>query len=427
MKKFKLIAVLILFSLSTAIAQEPLQVFGFVQPYFNNYSSRYGDPGPPEGEEDVNYNTMGISQMNLFFAKDFGDDFSAFVNFELINNFSSDRGFGAFNLQEAYLFWDAADYAKIKFGMVIPRFNQLYEIYNRTPLLPFVFRPKLYETNQGNLVDIFDYLPQKSLLHINGLLPVGPFKIDYAAYINYPTNGFFSSESNDLIPGYVAYGQSAVDYLGFGGRLGIKHDYFSIGASAGIDKENRRAYLPSVVKKYSAYLDEETILAYSTDETNLGDLDRFRLGLDFTFQYKNLIISAEYLNLTSDLSDANKQILADWNSADPYFVGKDFDKNFYYAMLQYNINEKFYAYAMYDYLNDNSDPFFFGEDGYGGYSIGGGFNINSSVVLKAQFNQNTAAFDVQEMDKNNDGTVDKGEDVRDFFDTWITVGASISF
>ena len=408
-------------------AQDELQVFGYAQPYFNTYSSEYGEPGPPQGEENFSYFTMGISQLNLFFQKGFGDDFSAFINFELVNNYSSDRGFGGFSLQEAYLKWNYSDELKVKFGMLIPAFNQLYEIYNKTPLLPYVFRPKLYETNQGNLVDVFSFLPQKALVQASGVLNAGDVKIDYAAYLNYPTNGFFSSKDNDLIPGYVAFGQSAVKYVGAGGRLGFRYDKLNIGVSAGIDKENRRNYRQTVYQKYSYYLDDSTAAVYADDNTSLGDLNRFRLGFDLSFTIGAFTLSGEYLNVKSDVPSSSQEILDQWNTEDPYFLGKGFDKSFYYGSLLYNISDKFFAYAMYDYMQDEADPFFFGEDGYGGYSFGGGYNLNDYVVFKVQYITNKAKFDVQEIDNNGNGTVEAKEDVRDFIDHWFAVGVSISF
>lgn len=422
-----LFSLLFLFAATSINAQEEISIFGYAQPYFNAFSSAYGEPGPPAGEEDQNYFTMGISQLNLFFQKDFGDDFSSFVNFELINNYSSDRGFGAFNLQEAYLRWNLADELKFKFGMVIPVFNQMYEIYNKTPLLPYIFRPKLYETNQGNLVDIFSFLPQKALVQASGVFNVSGVKIDYAAYINYPTNGFISSEKNDLIPGYVAFGQPAVNYLGFGGRVGIRYNKLNVGVSLGVDKDNRRNYRQTVYQKYSSYLDDSTASVYDNDDTNLGDLNRFRLGADVSFTLGDFTLSGEYLQVKTDVPSESKTILTQWNSEDPYFIGKGFDKSFYYVSLLYNLSDKFFFYGMYDMMQDESDPFFFGEDGYGGISFGGGYNLNDYVVLKVQYLVNSAKFDVQELDKNGDGIVAAKEDIRDFNDYWLSVGASISF
>ena len=429
MKKSFLLFFLLLISLTqiSLKAQDDLEVFGYAQPYFNSYSSEYGEPGPPEGEENYKYYTMGISQLNLFFKKGFGDDFSAFINFELVNNYSSDRGFGGFSLQEAYLRWNYSDELKVKFGMLIPTFNQLYEIYNKTPLLPYVFRPKLYETNQGNLVDVFSFLPQKALVQASGVLNAGDVKFDYAAYLNFPTNGFFSSEDNDLIPGYVAYGQSAVKYLGVGGRLGFRYDKLNVGVSAGVDKENRRNYRQTVYQKYNYYLDDSTSAVYANDETSLGDLNRFRLGFDLSFTLGDFTLSGEYLSVKTDIPTSSQEILNQWNADDPYFIGKGFDKSFYYGSLLYNISDKFFAYAMYDYMQDEADPFFFGEDGYGGYSFGGGYNLNDYVVFKVQYVTNNAKFDVQEIDYNGDGTVEAKEDVRDFIDHWFAIGISISF
>ena len=107
------------------MAQNTIDIYGYVQSsylFFHNYYN----PFPPSGEANYTYHNMGINQLNLFFAKDFGDDFSSFINFEFVNNYSSDKGFGSFNLSEAYIKWDYRDFLKLKFGMVIPQFNALF-------------------------------------------------------------------------------------------------------------------------------------------------------------------------------------------------------------------------------------------------------------------------------------------------------------
>jgi hypothetical protein len=155
---------------------------------------------------------------------------------------------------------------KVKFGVVIPQFNAMYEIYNKTPLLPYIIRPKLYEANAGNTYDLFDMLPQKALIHLNGTVPVKDMVFEYALYAGNPPNNFIFTANNPVImPSYVAYGQSAVDYVSYGGRVGITNDYLRAGVSISGDKENQRQYVTSS----------------STGATaDLGDLNRMRFGAD---------------------------------------------------------------------------------------------------------------------------------------------------
>ncbi|HRI48291.1 MAG TPA: hypothetical protein PK559_14380, partial [Ignavibacteriaceae bacterium] len=403
--KMNKIKVLFLLAVFTALpelgfAQDGLQVFGFTQAYYTSFSNTW-TPAPPAGEEDYKYNHMGIGQLNLLFNNNFGDDFSAFINFELTNNYSSSKGFGSFNLQEAYFKWDGPDYLKVKFGSVIPQFNGLYQVYNKTPLMPFLVRPKLYEVNMENLVDIFDILPQKALLHINGTFPLEKASIEYSAFLTNPVNKFISSPNNDLIPGYVSYGQSAVNYVGLGGRLGFNYGGFNVGVSVSADKDNKRRFISDV----------------NGNEVDLGDLLRTRLGFDFDFNFAGFNLKGEYLKVSSKVTSDIQDSLNAWNNADPYYIGNSFDKEFYYVLLQYNITEKLFAYTMYDYLTDKVDPFFFGLEGYYGIHVGGGYNLNDNIVLKAQYILNFAKYDV--------GTV--VDPVRDFRENNFSIGASIMF
>lgn len=391
---------LFIFISQTAMAQNTIDIYGYVQSsylFFHNYYN----PFPPSGEANYTYHNMGINQLNLFFAKDFGDDFSSFINFEFVNNYSSDKGFGSFNLSEAYIKWDYRDFLKLKFGMVIPQFNALFEIYNRTPLLPYVVRPKLYDATSGNLVDIFDILPQKALIQIYGSIPVESTNLEYALFAGNPPNSFLSSPNNNLLPGYVAYGQSAVNYISFGGRIGIRTSNIRLGVSASFDKDNRRNFIKNSLG----------------DSVNLGDLNRYRLGSDLYFKLGNFELSAEYLITKTKVSSDLQDSLDTWNASDPYFIGKSFDKTFYYATLLYNVSSKIFVYIMYDYLNDSVNPYYFGLDGYYGYHLGGGYYLNDNILFKIQYFKNFGRFD----------TGEAVIPIRNYYENNVAVGVSIIF
>ncbi len=58
-------------------------------------------------------------------------------------------------------------------------------------------------------------------------------------------------------------------------------------------------------------------------------------------------------------------------------------KYFYYGLLNYDFNEKFFGYAGYDYLKDHSfTPLSYGLEAY---TFGGGFRPHNNVVVKAQY------------------------------------------
>lgn len=386
---------------SFTFAQSDLEIFGFAQTSFSHFESWYSQPIDPDFDEEHVYNFMGIGQLNIMMAKQFNPEFSAFVNFEFINDYSSDKGFGSFNLQEAYIRWDYRDFMKVKFGMLIPKFNNLYEIYNRTPLLPYLIRPKAYEANWGNLIDVFDFLPQKALIQIDGNIPTGPVTLQYAVWAGNPPSSLISSSENDLIPGYTAYGQSAINFMSFGGRVGVINSYLKAGVSVTRDRENRR----------------NIIIDWDENTADFGDLDRLRVGADLSFSIGDLKVEGEYIMTKSTTTAEMDASLIEWNAESPDLIGSDFDKYFYYVAATYSFSEKFYAFVMYDAISDNFDSWFYGNEGYKGFHFGAGYSVIDEIVIKAQYNKNTGQYDSGYEDPP----------VYDYNESYYSIGASFSF
>jgi hypothetical protein len=403
-KKVLIISILFVSIFNSPRAQSAIEVYGYVQSAYVHFHNTW-DPYPPAGEGNYTYHYMGTNQLNLFLSKDLGDNFTSFVNFEYINNYSSDKGFGAFNLQEAYIKWEYRDFLKVKFGQFIPQFNAMFEMYNKTPLLPYIVRPKLYDATSGNLVDIFDILPQKALLQIFGSIPVESINFEYALFMGNPANSFISSPTNNLLPSYVAYGQSAAKHFSFGGRFGIKSNSLRAGVSIHFDKNNQDNF----VKDSSGTV------------VNLGSFNRFRFGADIDYKFGDFELIAEYLKTSTSLPSAIQDSLNLWNSNDPYFVGNSFNQEFYYGTLLYNFSDKFFAYVMYDYLNDSVQPFYFGLDGYYGGHLGCGYYINDDIIVKFQYTKNFQRFNTGDAGGTDSNPVKKyAEDVFAF-------GVSVTF
>lgn len=398
-----LIAITFLISYSNIFAQSDLYIFGYVQSAFTRYENDWVPDYDFEPENRINF--MGINQLNLFFSKGYTKNISAFVNFEFTNNYSSNKGFGYFNLQEAYFRWDYKDYFRFKFGMLLPRFNTMYEIYNRFPLFPYIARPKMYETNLENVIDIFDILPQKALIQAFGTIPFyNDIGLEYAIYMGNPPNSYISSPKDDLLPGYVAYGQSATGFVNFGGRIGLSAENFSFGFSINKDKDNKEKY---------KILDNNL----NTFTKNLGALDRTRFGCDFYFNFNNFTITAEYMKVITKLSSTQKDSLHVWESLNPYYNGNNFDKEGYFLTLQYNFENDFYLFAMIDYLNDKSNPYYFSMDGIRGINFGAGYIVTDELILKSQVIFNHGKFNIA---RTND-------QIRKYYERQYQIGASFTF
>ena len=179
-------AIVVLFSsftvVSNTIAQEeetPIKIFGYFQNSFQHWTTF---------EERPRQNSFSLQQLNVFFQKDLGPDWTAFVNFEFLNNFSSGRQWGSAKLEEVWIKYRANMKFNLKLGLLVPTFNNLNEIKNRTPLLPYIIRPLAYETSFGAFIPIEILTPVQGFAQVYGFLPTGEAKVDYAVYLGNSPN-----------------------------------------------------------------------------------------------------------------------------------------------------------------------------------------------------------------------------------------------
>ena len=145
-RKRTLILCFLLLATASAGAQsqeKPLRIFGYFQNSFQQWTAFEFRP---------KQNSFSLQQLNLFFQKDLGTNWTAFVNFEFLNNFSSSRQWGSANLEETWVKYRASMRFNLKLGLLVPIFNNLHEIKNRTPLLPYIIRPLAYETSFSEFI-----------------------------------------------------------------------------------------------------------------------------------------------------------------------------------------------------------------------------------------------------------------------------------
>jgi hypothetical protein len=376
---------------------EGINIFGYFQAQASNYESipsQYSSTTPV-----VRTMNLGITQANVFLTKNFSPGLSSFVNFEFVNNFSSDRQWGSFNLQEAFLRYEYDETFTLKAGYFIPKFNAMYEVYNRTPLFPYLLRPLMYETQFGQLTNIFNALPSRALLQVSGVMPAGDLGIDYALYIGNPGEAFIESRNVPINPAYVPVGQNATNYKSFGGRLGLKYDVISCGVSGVLDKDNKRSFV---------------IDLDGTQTESFGDLNRQRYGADFSASWNNFTLTSELLMTTTSLTQEQKDSLQVWANIPNSQVGINFDVKSYFVSLQYDATQKVSVYGMYELYNDNFMPFLLGLNGYGGWTGGVAYHLSDEIVLKGQYARLLYTFLTEVGDV-------------DLTDTYIVAGLSIAF
>jgi len=265
-------------------------------------------------EEEPARNSFSLQQLNLFLSKDIARHWRAFVNFEVLNSFSSARRWGAFNIEEAWIRYKPGDKFNLKIGLLIPTFNNLNEIKNRTPLLPYIIRPLLYESSFSEIVGaIEEGIPSKAFVQVSGILPFRKAKLDYAFYAGNSPN----------INGQSDRGQTGVDTTNtflIGGRVGAHFKDLKIGLSATHEKVNRRG---EEFEGKPLYVLEEA--------------PRIRLGGDLSFHLEKFYFEGEFIIAKND------EDLPEIN----------LDGEFYYGTLGYQFTERLFVYGSYWLVKGN--------------------------------------------------------------------------
>ena len=205
--------------------ESDLRIFGYFQSSFQHWTAiKPGgfNPGRPA------FNSFSVQQLNMFFQKDLARHWRAFINIEVLNNFSSSRQWGSLNLEEAWVRYRYNEHFKLKFGLLIPIFNHLNEIKNRTPLLPYVIRPLVYESSFSEFISVEEYIPARAFIQAYGFLPSTEAKLDYAIYLGNSPN------INDR-EFFGPTGVDTTDTFLVGGRVGFRYKELKLGSRCSLN------------------------------------------------------------------------------------------------------------------------------------------------------------------------------------------------
>jgi hypothetical protein len=346
-------------------AQSDLEIFGFSQSrYIKSTISikAEGDIATPIGvqrmvfiDDEIKYMSPFLQQLNLIARKEMTNDFTAFINFEFINNFSTENNWGNFNVEEAWLNYRNSSAFNVKAGWLVPKFNYLNEIKNKMPLLPYINRPFIYETALRGIIESSDYLPERAFLQIFGNVELGDFDFEYAVYTGPSETSytFMGSSFN----GYIS-GADTSKFKLFGGRVGVNYNNLRLGVSSTIDRHNNR---PRVGNELGE------------------DLKRTRVGLDLGFSFYNFYFDAEFVKV---FLDSKKTAL-------------DLDKLFYYGTLEYDFTDQIFIYVNYSCIEDKGNDIF--KDGFFEFMLGGGYRVTNEIVLKVQYENLSTGNDAKMM------------------------------
>ncbi|MCH8960136.1 MAG: hypothetical protein IH820_02085 [Bacteroidetes bacterium] len=306
MRHRRVILLCCLLGLGAAEAAGQFTTFGYFQTSFQHWTS-FSDESAK--------NTFSLQQLNLFFQTDVSRRWRAFVNFEVLNNFSSSRRWGGFNIEEAWLRYRVKASFNLKIGLQIPIFNNLNEIKNRTPLLPYIIRPLVYETSFSEIIPTEDFVPARAFVQAYGFVPVGRAKIDYAAYLGNSPN--IRSQFDNVREGED--GQTGIDTtitLLAGGRLGLRLGEVRAGVSATHDVTNE-------LQGVEAF--------FGGSASRFTGISRVRLGADFSYHLGRLLFEGEWIRVSYDDDEPDLNV----------------DKAFFYGTLGFQLTEQVFVYATY--------------------------------------------------------------------------------
>jgi hypothetical protein len=312
-------------------------------------------------------NTFSLQQMNLFLSKPLGEHFSAFVNLEFTLSYASQRGWGSFSIEEAWANYNHSEALNIKAGLLLPTFNNLNELKNRTPLLPYLFRPFVYETSVASFLNAEDFLPERSFLQVYGSLPLGSLRLDYAFNTGNSEKSYIASVNDPGRQGPTITGEDTSPFKSVGGRIGLRNaaETFKVGVSGTYDRDKRTD--TTFGNPGPSGMGRREFLA------PLGNVPRFRVGGDLSFSLGNFAFEGEYIGVFHDTKYPTN------------FQGT-LDKTFYYGSLLYNFTDAFYVYGNYNFLKGDvinpNDATANGVEAFGG---GAGYRITDGLVAKTQF------------------------------------------
>jgi len=340
--------------------ESPINIFGYFQTSLQHWTkfdveSTHPQFGLPDGR--TAQNSFNLQQLNLFFSKNLARRWRAFINFEFLNTYSSGRGWGAVKLEEAWVRYKASDKFNLKVGLLIPTFNNLNEIKNRTPLLPYIIRPTFYETSFSEFFDDFaELVPDRAFAQAAGVLPAGKANFDYAVYLGNSPNINNQSEVGQT-------GVDTTDTFLIGGRIGIRGKDLKIGLSATREKVN---LLDFNIGGQTGFL------------VDFKETPRVRLGADLSFHLEQLYFEGEFIAIRYDDQAPEVSI----------------DKDLFYATLGYRFDEKWFAYASYSYIGvdfpfvatiDQTSFTDIGRTKVSAPTVGIAYNLDDRITLKGQF------------------------------------------
>lgn len=369
-------------------AQDDLNIFGYFQSQFRySNESSFAEVLTPgqTNYTDKARTAFTIQHLNVLASKNLSERTSAFLNAELVNAFDSQAGFGELRIQEAWFRYRHDRSFSVRAGLLLPTFNNLNEIRNRSPLLPYILRPLPYENSLSQVSEAAAFAPQRAYVDVSGTLaPSDAFMIDYAAHLGTAEEEFGTA----VLSGTTPAGLDTTSYFSTGGRIGARYEGFKVGVSATYDYENVGIDLPAPLAPALPLLRSAGI---DISADGVQAVPRIRLGADLSGTFGPVFFEGEYIAVDLDVQD-DEQALLDLLSGGNATVGipsnpivpTDLDRTFFYGLAGVNfLDDRFFLYGTYNSLDGGPTSKVRGQIGYA--SIGGGYRPVFGVTFKAQY------------------------------------------
>ncbi len=301
---------------STTAEDDRLRIFGYSQNIFQQVDQKVRFPDQTSRQVDLN--SFILQQLNIFLQKPVSERWTSFVNLEMINSYSSFRRWGAFNLEEAWVRYRMNRAFSLKLGLQIPIFNHFNEIKNKTPLIPYIIRPLVYESSFNEIIPLDEFTPTRAFVQAYGSVPKGEAKMDYAVYLGNSPN-INDNPGNTGVIDDGENSQTGIDTtatLLIGGRLGLRYQDLKFGVSATHDYTN-------LFQTGSGSLGHEP--------ADFKEVRRIRLGTDLSAHFGDYEFESEYIRVRYD------------DDIPDFLIRLEF----YYLTLGYQWTEELSSYVSY--------------------------------------------------------------------------------
>ncbi len=369
---------LLLLSIPLAAQESQTDIFGSFQAVFFTQKSRLTltntHPLGPLSLSEERY-SFAIQQLDIFLHREIEMDFTAFIDLEYQVNYSSEHRWGSMSIQEAWLEYAVAEEFNVKAGLLYPSFNHLNEIKNRLALLPYIFRPGVYERLLTNLYSSENYIPEHAFLQLHGAVPYGAVFFDYALYTgnaeaSYITSmeadGTLKSDRNINFEFLSGVDPTDLKLKLFGGRIGLRSrdEQLKAGISLTHDYDNLND-----TTRYPPYL---TL----TRSELIGDAPRTRLGADLSGTVGPVQFEGEFIAASYDYDRAQR-------------LGVDLSLFFIYGMIGYWVDDRLFLYT-----SAEAGQATFGKTrSHTSFSVGASMKLHASITAKGQFILHELTYD----------------------------------